>query len=156
MARECRENFRRRYDDSFIVSWPFLSLRVCHLRASARLGVSLGYRFQRAQQMAEPISCRLPQGRRYRTSKKQVASHIQVLRNMWKGEKGLYCHYDSSMTRLKFSPLRVSTRCRRRRAFPGKRFTCSEIRSFSRSSVRCACERRAEGRAIAVRSSHSL
>src|SRR6266404_621388 len=76
-------------------------------------------------------------------SKKQVASHIQVLRNMWKGEKGLYCHYDSSMTRLKFSPLRVSTRCRRRRAFPGKRFTCSEIRSFSRSSVRCACERRA-------------
>ncbi len=35
-------------------------------------------------------------------SKKQVASHIQVLRNMWKGEKGLYRHSDSSMTRLTF------------------------------------------------------
>jgi hypothetical protein len=33
-------------------------------------------------------------------SKKQVASHIQVLRNMWKGEKGLYRHTDSPMTRL--------------------------------------------------------
>jgi hypothetical protein len=59
-------------------------------------------------------------------SKKQVASHIQVLRNMWKGEKGLYCHSDSSMTRhLPSLVIRVPTGCWRRRAFPGERFTCS-------------------------------
>jgi hypothetical protein len=29
-------------------------------------------------------------------SKKQVASHIQVLRNMWKGEKGVFRSFDLS------------------------------------------------------------
>jgi hypothetical protein len=54
-------------------------------------------------------------------SKKQVASHIQVLRNMWKGEKGLYRHSDSSVTRR--SPCDQSTNW------------LLEAKSFSRRAV---------------------
>ena len=46
---------------------PVLSLRVRHHRASAILGVTVGHLFPRSQQMAEPVSCRLPQGSRDRT-----------------------------------------------------------------------------------------
>jgi hypothetical protein len=67
-------------------------------------------------------------------SKKQVASHIQVLRNMWKGEKGMSRTSDSSRRVSSFvflffpSRIRISFGRRRRRAVPGERVTRPQIR----------------------------
>jgi hypothetical protein len=53
-------------------------------------------------------------------SKKQVASHIQVLRNMWKGEPGLLSQvFSNSISELNlFCPCRIPPRCGWRGTFP--------------------------------------
>jgi hypothetical protein len=60
-------------------------------------------------------------------SKKQVASHIQVLRNMWKGEKGMFRSFDSSPPDSSFLSLaiRIPTSRWWRRTVPRERFACA-------------------------------
>ena len=53
-------------------------------------------------------------------TKKQVASHIQVLRNMWRGQPGTSCQpLDRHVSSLAHSP-RIPSRRGRRRALPGE------------------------------------
>lgn len=56
-------------------------------------------------------------------SRKQVASHIQVLRNMWKGEPGNFPCFQNYQSSYNLPPPRISSRRWRRRTVSRERFT---------------------------------
>lgn len=158
MARECRENFRRRYGDHPLVPSAVLSLRLPRFRASAILGIPMGHLLARPQQMAEPVSRRLSEGGRDRTLQETSRESHSSTPEHVEGREGYVLDLLSHPSaRFIFCRFRVPTSCRRGRAVPGERFARAQVRSLARgSSVRRARKGGAQRNAITVRAPLTL